>query len=1037
MYQKVTGNFSFLENDEKIMKFWEEKEILKKSAQKSGENFTLYDGPPTANGKPHIGHILTRVFKDVIARYKIMRGYKVFKKIGWDTHGLPVELETEKKLKLNGKPEIEEYGIELFIKECKKSVFEYKKDWEYIIKRIGHFVDTKDSYITCNNNYIESVWWAIKEIWNKNLLYKGSKVLPYCSRCGTTLSSHELAQGYKNVMEESVVVKFKVKSKENEYFLAWTTTPWTLPSNVALVVNSEKSYSKIELENEKYILATDAINSVIKKDYKIIEDKVGYELAGIKYEPIFDYEKQYENIYFIVCDDYVDVNEGTGIVHLAPAFGEDDERIGIDNNLPTINLVNTQGKFIEKVIDFEGMFVKDADEKIIENLREKNLLFELIKFEHSYPFCWRCDTPLIYYSRDTWFIKMKKIRKKMIANNEKINWYPENIKNGRFGNFIENIVDWSLSRSRYWGTPIPIWVCKCGFYHCVGSINELKSMGKNVPENIELHKPYIDEIVLKCSECGNTMSRVPETIDCWFDSGCMPFAQFHYPFENKKKFEESFPGDFICEAIDQTRGWFYTMLAVSTLLFDEISYKNVMVLGHVLDKNGIKMSKHKGNVIDPVCLNDMHGADSIRWYFYSNTPWNPNCFDEKFVIEIKRKFLGTFWSAYSFFVLYANIDRFVPKENWNFDNVSLLDKWIISKLNTLIKKVSFFMDEYKVMQSSKIIEDFVDELSNWYIRCSRERFWSNGENFDKTCAYMTLYVTLVKFSKVCAPFIPFMTEQIYQNLVLTIDKNAIESVHLCDYPVFDKTFEYKDIEKNMDVAKKIVMLGRFLRNETDIKIRQPLASIYIKTPFELKKEYENIILEELNIKEIKFIDDLNKFVSYRIKPQLRTMGPKYGKKLKRIFECINEMDSQKIIKKIEDGERFSFNFENETIEIKKDDIIVETFKKDNNLFLKSDGEIVIVIDTNLTEELIEEGCVREIISRIQNLRKTYGFEVQDYIKIEYKTFDLEEILNKNISEISRRTLCKSIEKSDEEDGFFEFNFNYKKIKIRLSKFDNI
>ena len=874
MYNKVSTDLSFVDREKEIVKFWKENDIFGKSMKnrEGGENYTFYDGPPTANGKPHIGHVLTRVIKDLIPRYRTMKGYHVLRKAGWDTHGLPVELEVEKMLGISGKPQIEDYGIEDFVKKCKNSVFTYQSEWEEMSDRVGYWADMNDPYVTYHNNYIESVWWALKTIWDKDLLYKGHKIMPYCPRCGTSLSSHEVAQGYKDVKENSLIAKFKIEGADKEYILAWTTTPWTLPSNVALCVNPYEAYVKIAVGDEKYILAKALVEKVIKEEYEIVEEYIGTDLVGTKYEALYSFKAPEDGqSCVVVADNYVTMEDGTGVVHIAPAFGEDDARVGRENNLGFLNLVNTQGNFIDEVEPWKGMFVKDVDKLVIRDLKEREQLFEVIPFEHSYPFCWRCDTPLLYYACDTWFIRMSAVRDRLLKNNNTVNWMPDNIKQGRFGNFLENVIDWGLSRSRYWGTPLPIWECSCGHRECIGSIAELKEKGINVPDDIELHKPYVDEVHLKCEKCGKEMTRVSEVIDCWFDSGSMPFAQWHYPFENKELFEENFPADFISEAIDQTRGWFYTLMAISTLLFDKSPYKNVIVLGHVQDKNGQKMSKHKGNVVDPWDVLNKQGSDAARWYFYSNSaPWLPNRFFDEAVSESQRKFLGTLWNTYAFYVLYANIDDFDPtKYSLDKDKISVLDKWILSKLNKVITSVDNYLYEYKITEATRLITEFTDELSNWYVRRSRERFWAKDMTEDKINAYMTLYTVLVEFTKLCAPFIPFMTEQIYQNLVLSVDKTAPESVHLCDFPKANPDFDFPMIENEMDSIRKIVILGRAARNEANVKNRQPISTIYVQTKENINPDYTAIILDELNVKEVKFTDNASEFISYNFKLWVR------------------------------------------------------------------------------------------------------------------------------------------------------------------------
>ena len=1036
MYKKVSTDLSFVDREKQVVDFWKEKDIFKKSIEnrKGAKGYTFYDGPPTANGKPHIGHVITRVVKDLIPRYRTMKGYKVLRKAGWDTHGLPVELEVEKMLGISGKPQIESYGIEDFVKKCKDSVFTYQSEWEEMSDRVGYWADMENPYVTYHNDYIESVWWALKEIWNKDLLYKGHKIMPYCPRCGTSLSSHEVAQGYNDVKEASLTAKFMVKGKEKEYLLAWTTTPWTLPSNVALCVNPDEIYAKVKVGDEKYILAKALIDTVIKDEYEIIEEYKGSDLFGLEYIPLYDFAKPKEKAFYVVCDSYVSMSDGTGIVHNAPAFGEDDARIGKKYNLPYVNLVNTQGKMVDAVTPWKGMFVKDVDKLVIRDLKERNLLFSVIEFEHSYPFCWRCDTPLLYYACDTWFIKMSEVRDRLLKNNDTVNWIPDNIKHGRFGNFLENVIDWGLSRSRYWGTPLPIWECECGHRECIGSIAELKEKGINVPDDIELHKPYVDAVHLRCPHCGKEMKRVPDVIDCWFDSGSMPFAQWHYPFENKELFEENFPADFISEAIDQTRGWFYTLIAISTLLFDKAPYKNVIVLGHVQDKNGQKMSKHKGNVVNPWDVLNKQGADAARWYFYSNSaPWLPNRFSDEAVSESQRKFLGTLWNTYAFYVLYAEIDQFNPKEyKLEKDKLTLLDKWILSKLNSTIRNVDSFLENYKITEATRVIEDFTDELSNWYVRRSRERFWGSGMSEDKISAYMTLYTVLVEFTKVCAPFIPFMAEQIYQNLVISVDKTAKESVHLCDFPEADSNFCFPEIEKGMDAARKIVILGRAARNTANVKNRQPISKIFVQSDEEIEDSYKEIILDELNVKDIEFVSDASEFIGYNFKPQLKTMGPKYGRIVKNIFEEVNKLDSAYVLSALETEEGLRLNVCDTDVVISKDDVLIETLKKDG-FVSSSDSGITVVLDTNLTPELIEEGFVREIVSKIQTMRKDCGLEVLDNINIYYEgSSKIADIFENNAAEISGLTLAKKIEHKTVPD-MKEWNINGEKVSIFTEK----
>lgn len=1035
MYDKVSTDLSFVDREKEVVSFWKENDIFKKSIEnrKEGEIYTFFDGPPTANGKPHIGHVLTRVIKDLIPRYRTMKGYSVQRKAGWDTHGLPVELEVEKQLGISGKPQIEKYGIEDFVKKCKDSVFTYQSEWEEMSDRVGFWADMENPYVTYHNDYIESVWWALKTIWDKKLLYKGHKIMPYCPRCGTSLSSHEVAQGYKDVKEASLIAKFIVKGKEKEYILAWTTTPWTLPSNVALCVNPHETYVKIKCGEETYILAEALLDAVIKSEYEVVEKYVGTDLCGLEYEPLFNFAKPEGKAYYVVADNYVTMSDGTGIVHIAPAFGEDDSRVGKENDLPFVNLVNTQGKFVDSVEPWKGMFVKDVDKLVIRDLRDRDQLFEVIDFEHSYPFCWRCDTPLLYYACDTWFIKMSAVRDKLLANNETVNWMPDNIKHGRFGNFLENVIDWGLSRSRYWGTPLPIWTCECGHHECIGSIAELKEKGINVPDDIELHKPYVDNVHLKCEKCGKEMKRVSDVIDCWFDSGSMPFAQWHYPFENKEMFENNFPADFISEAIDQTRGWFYTLIAISTLLFEKAPYKNVVVLGHVQDKDGRKMSKHIGNVVNPWDVLNKQGSDAVRWYFYSNSaPWLPNRFHDEAVSESQRKFMGTLWNTYAFYVLYADIDKFDPtKHTLDKDKLTLLDKWILSKLNYVIRTVDEYLENYKITEATRVIQDFTDELSNWYVRRSRERFWASELTEDKITAYMTLYTVLTEFSKVCAPFIPFMTEMIYRNLVLNVDKTAPESVHLCDFPVANAEFDFPEIEAEMDAARKIVILGRACRNAANVKNRQPTAKIFVQTKEKLNEVYRDIILDELNVKALEVTDDASSFISYNFKPQMRTMGPKYGKIMRAIFEEVNKMDGAAVMATLNAGEMVKLTVEGTDVEFGMEDVLVETLQKDG-FVSDSDGIYTVVLDTNLTDELIEEGFVREILSKIQTMRKDSDFEVQDNIKVLYFGSEkIDAIIKANKDEISAQALAVSIENA-ENDGK-EWNINGEKVKISIAK----
>ena len=1038
MYHKVSTDLSSVEREKAITAFWKENDIFQKSMKnrEGQENFTFFDGPPTANGKPHIGHVLTRAVKDLIPRYRTMKGYHVLRKAGWDTHGLPVELEVEKQLGISGKPQIEKYGIEDFIKKCKDSVFTYQSEWEEMSDRVGFWADMNDPYVTYHNDYIESVWWALRQIWDKGLLYKGHKIMPYCPRCGTSLSSHEVAQGYKDVKENSLIVKFKIPNQENAYILAWTTTPWTLPSNVALCVNPGETYVKVQIEDgSTYILAKALVKSVFGDTaVQEIETYRGTDLCGMEYEPLYTFIKPDGKAYYIIADNYVTMDDGTGIVHIAPAFGEDDSRVCKENGLPFICHVNTQGKFVPETGEWSGLFVKDTDKLVIRDLKERNQCFAVIPFEHSYPFCWRCDTPLLYYACDTWFIKMTAVRDQLLKNNETVNWLPDNIKHGRFGNFLENIIDWGLSRSRYWGTPLPIWECSCGHRHVIGSIQELKEMGINCPEDIELHKPYVDQVKLRCPECGGEMTRVSEVIDCWFDSGSMPFAQWHYPFENKEKFEENFPANFISEAVDQTRGCFYTLMAISTLLFDKAPYKNVIVLGHVQDDKGVKMSKHKGNVILPMDILNAQGSDAVRWYFYSNSaPWLPNRFSAKNVSESQRKFLGTLWNTYAFYVLYAEIDQFDPTKYRLEDcKLTVMDRWILSKLNHVIDDVDKNLGSYHITEATRAITEFTDELSNWYVRRCRGRYWGSALSEDKIAAYMTLYTTLVTFSKVCAPFIPFMTEEIYQNLVLSVDASAPESVHLCDFPKAQADFDNPEIEQEMDAIRKIVMLGRACRNEANIKNRQPLSKLYIQTENKVNAAYNDIILEELNIKEVAFTDQASDFITYHFKPQMRTVGPKYGKLMRPIFDEIAKMDGAAVMDQLNSGEPLTLTVDGTEVSIGKEDVLIETLQKDG-FVSTSDQGFTVVLDTNLTDALIAEGFEREFISKVQTMRKDSGFEVTDHIHVCYSGSDkLKAVIADFEEEIKAQLLAETIVEQKTESAK-EWNINGEKVFISITK----
>lgn len=1034
MYNKVDTNLNFVEREKEIEKFWEEHDIFKKQVHQheDADVFTFYDGPPTANGKPHIGHVLTRVIKDMIPRYQAMKGHKTIRKAGWDTHGLPVELEVEKLLGINGKEQIEEYGIEPFVEKCKESVWKYESMWEEFSKAVGYWADMKDPYVTYHNDYIESVWWALKEIWNKGLLYKGHKIVPYCPRCGTPLSSHEVAQGYKDVKEKSAFVRFKAKG-EDAYFLAWTTTPWTLPSNLALCVNPEITYVKVKQGDYTYYMAKELCEKVLGEDYTILEEMPGKSLEYKEYEPLYPYALNKLNgkkAFIVTCDDYVTTTDGSGIVHMAPAFGEDDSRVCREYGIAFVQFVDAKGCMTADT-DWPGVFVKKVDPKILKDLEEKGLLFSAPNFEHSYPHCWRCDTPLLYYARETWFIRMTAVRDKLIANNKTINWIPESIGKGRFGDWLEHVQDWGLSRNRYWGTPLNIWECECGHQHAIGSIEELKSMSDNCPDDIELHRPFIDAVTIKCPHCGKEMHRVPEVIDCWFDSGSMPFAQWHYPFENKELFEEQFPADFISEAVDQTRGWFYSLIAISTLLFDKAPYKNVIVLGHVLDAQGRKMSKSKGNAVEPMKALAQHGADAIRWYFYENSaPWLPNRFHDAAVQEGQRKFMGTLWNTYAFFVLYANIDKFdVSKYSLEYDKLSVLDKWCLSRLNTLIKTVDEDLNSYKITEAAKALQEFVDELSNWYVRRSRDRFWAKETDQNKINAYMTLYTVLTTVIKLAAPMIPFMTEAIYQNLVLNSEKDAPESVHLCAYPVANEVFIDSELEKTMDLVLKAVVLGRAARNEANIKNRQPIALMYVKAPFELNEFYTKIVEEELNVKKVEFKDNMDEYLNYEIKPQFKVLGPKYGKQMKEIAAALAKVDGQKAKVELEATKTLKLELSSGEITLVPEDLDVKMTQTEG-FAAQRDGDVTIAISTVLTDELIEEGFVREIISKVQTMRKENGFEVTDRITIFAQGNEkIAKLMQDNAETIKKITLADELV-YDKLDGFTkEWNINGEKVTL--------
>ena len=1050
MYNKVSPNLDFVEREKKTEKFWKDNDIFEKSmeSRKQGPTYTFYDGPPTANGKPHIGHVLTRVIKDMIPRYRTMKGYMVPRKAGWDTHGLPVELEVEKLLGLNGKEQIEEYGMEPFIKKCKESVWKYKGMWEDFSGTVGFWADMDNPYVTYDDNFIESEWWALKNIWDKKLLYKGFKIVPYCPRCGTPLSSQEVAQGYKSVKERSAIVRFKVVG-EDAYFLAWTTTPWTLPSNVALCVNPNDTYCKVKAaDGYTYYMAEALLDTVLgklatedEKAYEVLETMKGADLENKEYEPLYDCakaiaDKQRKKGFFVTCDTYVTMSDGTGIVHIAPAFGEDDANVGRKYDLPFVQLVNDKGQLTDDT-PYAGLFVKDADPKVLVDLDKRGQLFDAPKFEHDYPHCWRCDTPLIYYARESWFIKMTEVKDKLVANNNTVNWIPKSIGEGRFGNWLENVQDWGISRNRYWGTPLNIWeCCDCGCQESIGSRAELAERSGNPDDaKVELHRPYIDEVTFKCKKCGGTMKRVPEVIDCWFDSGAMPFAQHHYPFENKDLFEQQFPADFISEAVDQTRGWFYSLMAESTLLFDKAPYKNVIVLGHVQDENGQKMSKSKGNAVDPFEALGQYGADAIRWYFYTNSaPWLPNRFHGKAVQEGQRKFMGTLWNTYAFYVLYAEIDQFDPtKYTLNYDKLSVMDKWLLSKLNTMVKSVDDNLANYRIPEAARALDDFVDDMSNWYVRRSRERFWAKDMPQDKINAYMTLYTALVTVSKAAAPMIPFMTEDIYKNIVKNVDATAPESIHLCDFPEVNEAFIDKELEENMENVLEVVVMGRACRNASGIKNRQPIGKMMVKAEFDLSEFYKEIIEDELNVKNVEFTDDVSAFTSYSFKPQLKTVGPKYGKVLGKIKAALAELDGNKAMAQLNAEGALKFDFDGTEVVLEKDDLLIDTAQVEGYVS-ESDNNITVVLDTNLSPELIEEGFVREIISKIQTMRKEAGFEVMDKIVVNVSKNDsIIKVVTDNLDEIKAEVLANEIVFDKIEGYSKEWNINGEKVTLGVEK----
>lgn len=1050
MYKKVDTNLNFVQREKEVEHFWEENNIFEKSidSRKKGESYVFYDGPPTANGKPHIGHVLTRAIKDMIPRYRAMKGYQVPRKAGWDTHGLPVELEVEKMLGLDGKEQIEEYGLEPFIKKCKESVWKYKGMWEDFSGTVGFWADMEHPYVTYDNNFIESEWWALKQIYDKGLLYKGFKIVPYCPRCGTPLSSHEVAQGYKTVKERSAVVRFKIKG-EDAYFLAWTTTPWTLSSNVALCVNPDETYCRVKAaDGYTYIMAEALLDRVLgklaeegKAAYEVLETYKGTDLEYKEYEPLYECtgvcaEKQHKKGFYVTCDNYVTMTDGTGIVHIAPAFGEDDSKVGKKYDLPFVQFVDGKGDLTAET-PYAGMFVKDADPVVLKDLDAQGKLFEAPKFEHEYPHCWRCGSPLIYYARDTWFIKMTDVKDRLIANNDTINWIPESIGKGRFGDWLKNVQDWGISRNRYWGTPLNIWECECGHRHSIGSIEELKSMSDNCPDDIELHRPYIDAVTIKCPECGKQMKRVPEVIDCWFDSGSMPFAQHHYPFENKELFEAQFPADFISEAVDQTRGWFYSLLAISTLIFDKAPYKNVIVLGLVQDENGQKMSKSKGNAVDPFEALQQYGADAIRWYFYTNSaPWLPNKFHGKVVTEGQRKFMGTLWNTYAFYVLYAEIDKFDPtKHKIEYDKLSVMDKWLLSKMNSMVKAADDNLNNYRIPEAAKAMQDFVDDLSNWYVRRGRERYWAVAMSQDKVNAYMTLWTALCTLCKCAAPMVPFITEEIYQNIVRSVDAAAPESIHLCDYPAVDESMVDLKLESDMDEVLDIVVLGRSARNGANLKNRQPLNVMYVKADHALDSYYVDIIRDELNLKKVEFSDDVSAYIDYKFKPQLKTLGPKYGKNLGEIRTQLSELTgtaSHSAMDELNKNGFIKLNISIGEITLFKEDLLIESEQK-AGFFTLTDGGVTVAIDTELTPELIEEGMVREVISKLQTMRKDSGFEVMDHIKVAVSGSEkVLGIIEKNKEQIAHDVLAEDISAADAENAK-EWDINGEKVAIAVEK----
>jgi isoleucyl-tRNA synthetase len=1047
MYKKVELKDGFVGMEQNVAKVWKEKDIVKKNfAMNEGKRyFTFYDGPPTANGKPHVGHIETRVMKDIIPRYKVMKGYHVDRKAGWDTHGLPVELEIEKKLGISGKQQIEEYGVEKFVKECKESVFTYVHMWEEMTNKVGYWVDMEHPYVTYHNDYIESVWWALKQMWEKGLLYEGHKVMPYCPRCGTALSSHEVAQGYKDVKDLTCIAKFKIVGEENKYFLAWTTTPWTLPSNLALCVNKSYTYAEVKVnvgneeepKYENYILAKDLIETVLKdKEYELVKEFKGEELLGVKYEQLMPFAKVEGKAFEVIHGDYVTLTDGTGIVHIAPAYGEDDSFVSKQNGIAFVNLVDKSGKFVPEVTPWAGKFVRNCNEGICEWLKNENKLFSTEKHMHSYPHCWRCDTPLLYYPKESWFVAMSKLRDELVANNNKVNWYPDTIRTGRFGKFLENVIDWGISRDRYWGTPLPVWTCpdeNCGHKECIGSIEELKEKAIDCPDEIELHKPYIDNVHLKCPKCGKEMQRAKEVIDCWFDSGSMPFAQLHYPFENKEVFENHFPAQFISEAIDQTRGWFYTLTAIGTALFGKTPFENCIVLGHVLDGKGQKMSKSKGNGVDPMLLLNTVGADATRWHFYTvSAPWLPTRLSLENVQETQRGFLSTLWNVYSFYVLYAEIDKFNPLEYANFKLTNVMDKWIISKLNTLVKEVDEKLDKYDITAAALTIENFTDELSNWYVRRNRERYWGSDLSDEKIGAYVTLYKVLTTLCKIAAPFVPFITEEIYQNLVVGLDSKAPESVHLCLWPEVDESVIDKKLENEMDLAYKIVKLGRSARNSANIKNRQPLSEMLISINT-LPEYYSEIVKEELNVKKVELGAEMSEYVDFEIKPNLPVLGKQYGKLIPKIKQAISEKNQMDLANTVKNGGVEYIEVEDTQIELNADNLLITMQGKEGFAF-SGEGEIGVVLDTHITQELKEEGYVREILSKVQNMRKEKEFEVLDRITLYVAdNKELERIIKENEESIKKDTLAVEVKYNKENKEYQEIKVNDETLKIDVEK----